>query len=118
MGRTEISVTTRIAPRDGLSEATRMQLYRIAQEALSNVARHSHATELAVRWVVRGPDRALLCIHDNGAGFDPGIAKPGHFGLDNMQARAREIGAELTLNSAPGQGTELCVQIGEPFDAD
>lgn len=118
VGRSDIHVTTRITPSDGLSEATRMQLYRIAQEALSNVARHSQATELAVRWVVRGADRALLCIHDNGAGFDPGIAKPGHFGLDNMQARAREIGAALTLNSAPGQGTELCVQIGEPFDAD
>ncbi|HEX5355247.1 MAG TPA: GAF domain-containing sensor histidine kinase [Aquabacterium sp.] len=118
VGRSDILVTTRIAPTDGLSEATRMQLYRIAQEALSNVARHSGASELAVRWVVRGPDRALLCIHDNGAGFDPAVPKPGHFGLENMQTRARDIGAALTLESAPGQGTELCVQIGEPFDAD
>ncbi|MDO9235149.1 MAG: GAF domain-containing sensor histidine kinase [Aquabacterium sp.] len=117
LGRGDIRITARIAPRDGLSEATRMQLYRITQEALSNVARHSGASELVVRWVVRGPDQALLCIHDNGCGFDPAVTKAGHFGLENMQSRAREIGAELTLDSAPGQGTALCVQIGEPFDA-
>ncbi len=117
IGRADIHVTASIAPSDGLSEAMRMQLYRIAQEALSNVARHSGASELVVRWVVRGPQQALLCIHDNGCGFDPAVPKPGHFGLENMQSRARQIGAEFTLDSTPGQGTELCVQIGEPFDA-
>ncbi len=117
-GRGEARITASIAPRDTFSEATRMQLYRIAQEALSNVARHSGATELVVRWVVRSPTQALLCIHDNGQGFDPTVPKPGHFGLENMQSRAREIGAELTLNTAPGQGTELCVHMGETFDTD
>jgi len=118
LSRGDLRITTRLATTDALSAPDRMQLYRIAQEALSNVARHSEASELVVRWVVRDTGQALLCIHDNGQGFDPSVPKPGHFGLDNMQARAREIGARLTLESHPGQGTELRVEMGVPFDAD
>lgn len=118
VGRADIHITSHVASDDDLSPATRMQLYRIAQEALSNVARHSGATDLAVRWVVKGPQQAMLCIHDNGRGFDPSADKPGHFGLGNMRDRARGIGAELILQTALGQGTELCVRIGAPIDED
>ena len=102
-----------IASADRLSAPVRMQLYRIAQEALSNVSRHSGATEAEVQWVVQGPHRAMLRIRDNGCGFDTTAEHPGHFGLENMRARAAEIGAALTLVSAPGQGTDLTVQWGD-----
>lgn len=105
-----------VASADRLSAPVRMQLYRIAQEALSNVSRHSGATEAEVQWVVQGPTRAMLRIRDNGQGFDTAAEHPGHFGLDNMKARAQEIGAVLTLVSAPGQGTDLTVQWGDPGD--
>jgi len=118
VSRDAIRVTAQIASSDLLSDATRMQVYRLAQEALSNVARHSGATDLVVRWLVRSEHQALLCVHDNGHGFDPEAPKPGHFGLENMRSRARDMGAQLTLDSAPGRGTELRLQIGEPFDAD
>jgi len=55
--------------------------------------------------------KALLRIADDGRGFDPQRPRPGHFGLGNMAARAREIGAVHTLRSAPGEGTELRITI-------
>ena len=99
------------------SPAVQLALYRIAQEALSNVSRHSGATEAEVQWVVQGPLRAMLRIRDNGCGFDTHAEHPGHFGLDNMRSRAEEIGAVMTLVSAPGRGTDLLVQWGDPHDA-
>lgn len=106
-----------IASADRLPAPVRMQLYRIAQEALSNVSRHSGATEAEVQWVVQGPLRAMLRIRDNGCGFDTHAEHPGHFGLENMRSRAEEIGAVMTLVSAPGRGTDLIVQWGDPHDA-
>jgi signal transduction histidine kinase len=92
----------------------RTHLYRIAQEALSNVARHSGARHCQVRWAVHSARQVELRISDDGTGFDPGVAYPGHFGLDNMRSRALEIGAQLTLTSAPGQGTQLHVRWEGP----
>jgi signal transduction histidine kinase len=92
----------------------RIQLYRIAQEALSNIARHSGATQAFVEWIVDGPQRATLRIADNGKGFDTaGPLAAGHFGLDNMRSRAGEIGAAFSLVSAPGQGTEVRVELAD-----
>jgi two-component system, NarL family, sensor histidine kinase LiaS len=61
---------------------------------------------------VRGPRSALLRIADDGSGFDVELARPGHFGLDNMRSRAREIGATLSLLSSPDVGTEVRVEWG------
>lgn len=116
-GRSELVVDARVAQGDALSSTMRTQVYRIAQEALSNVSRHSGATLLTVQWQVRGPQAAWLLIQDNGGGFDPDQRRPGHFGLDNMQARAHEMGARLTITSAPGQGTSLRLELGDPHDA-
>lgn len=113
-GRGDITIERRLASGDaGLDANARVQLYRIAQEALSNIARHSKATHAMVEWQVRGRRRALLRIADDGVGFDPEAPVPGHFGLENMRSRAAEIGATLTLTSAPGEGTELRVELSE-----
>ena len=111
-GRGDSSVEQRLSGDDALPAPVRVQIYRIAQEALSNIARHSEATHVVVEWTVHAPLRATLRIADNGKGFDPDLPRPGHFGLDNMRSRASEIGATMTVTSAPGQATEVRVDLG------
>jgi signal transduction histidine kinase len=87
--------------------AQRAHVYRVAQEALSNVARHSAATEVYVSWKVSAPGHGLLTVRDNGHGFDTAEAHPGHFGLENMGERATQLGGELKIESTPGAGTRV-----------
>ncbi len=87
------------------------QLLSIAREALSNIARHSKATRGSVR-VEAGEGVVRLIISDNGAGFD--ASKPrgaGHQGLVNMRARASSVGARLEVESEPGAGTRIIVEV-------
>jgi signal transduction histidine kinase len=112
-GRGEIEVEYSPAGTDALPPEVRVQFYRIAQEALSNVLRHSAARHCSITWAMPGPRLALLRITDDGAGFDPGLARPGHFGLENMRSRAAEIGATLRVTSTPGQGTAVQLEWPE-----
>ncbi len=87
-------------------------LYRIAQEALTNVARHSRARNVEVI-LERRPDCVLLVVEDDGVGFDPGEAgtsKQG-FGLQSMQERALLVGATLEIESSVGAGTTILVRM-------
>ncbi len=86
-------------------------LFHIAQEALSNVARHANATRLKVTLAQVG-DRVVLEVVDNGRGFDP-ARRPsdGSHGLANMEERARAIRGELTVTSEPGKGARVRVSI-------
>lgn len=81
----------------------RRQLLLIFKEAITNVARHAHATKVAIRVTVK-PTRLRLTIRDNGLGFDPGKRHEGH-GLGNLASRAQSIGAEIEIQSRPGEGT-------------
>ena len=103
--RVEVDAELCDEPETGLP--AKEALYRIAQEALSNIGRHSGASHVHVGWTGAGSGRARLHIVDDGCGFDTAAEHPGHFGLDNMQERARTVGAQLTIKSAPGEGTEL-----------
>jgi signal transduction histidine kinase len=104
-GRGEIVVSAQLDPGAEPPAAQRVQVYRIAQEALSNIARHSGAAHAEIRWSLLAPGRGRLCISDDGAGFDPQMQRAGHFGLDNMRSRARELGAELLISSGPDGST-------------
>jgi two-component system sensor histidine kinase DevS len=86
-------------------------LFHIAQEALSNVARHANATRLKVTLAQVG-DRVVLEVADNGRGFDP-AQRPstGSHGMANMEERARAIRGELSITSEPGKGTRVRVSI-------
>ncbi|MGX1367286.1 signal transduction histidine kinase [Streptomyces canus] len=89
-------------------------LLRIAQEALSNAARHARAGRLGVTLTFLG-DEVILDIRDDGVGFDP-LALPartsdGGFGLDGMRARAERVAGALTVESEPGQGTALSARV-------
>ncbi len=109
--RTRIAVAyTSYCPRR-LEEGQETQLFRIAQEALTNVARHSGATEVAVRLDTSG-DRVLLRIEDNGCGMPVEREKKPSLGMVGMRARARHVGGELSATSREKGG--LCVEVQAP----
>lgn len=98
-----------------LSQDTELALYRIAQEALSNIAQHAQASCAEVSLDFQ-EERLLLKIADDGRGFDvhgtPAEMAPiGHFGLLGMQERAQLIGAHLKVESTPHQGTIVIVTL-------
>lgn len=110
--RGTIDITQRLAPRDRLPSATRVQIYRVAQEALSNISRHSGAQHALVEWTVgAGGHGGRLRIVDDGHGFDVSQPHPGHFGLIHMAERAAEIGATWTVTSGPEDGTEIVLEL-------
>ncbi len=93
-------------------------IYRVAQESLQNVAKHSRATRVNVSF--RGADKKFrLSVRDNGAGFSPdrALLKPRSFGLAGMRERAMLLGGTLTLKTAPGKGTEVRLELPAPVIA-
>lgn len=85
-------------------------LYRIVQEALTNIIRHAAAHNITVSLVIT-PDQVRCTIEDDGCGFDPSIIPPAHYGLVGVNERARLLGGSLNLQTAPGEGTRLEVVV-------
>jgi signal transduction histidine kinase len=86
-------------------------LYRIAQEALNNALKHAQARciEIRLRWT---PSPITLEIIDDGVGFDPHtIRQQGGLGLQGMEERAAQLGSQLSIQSQPGQGTRVKVEV-------
>jgi NarL family two-component system sensor histidine kinase LiaS len=114
--RLGITVTTSIrsAP---LSSQTEQALLRIAQEALSNAARHADASAITLELTPQDQS-VTLTITDNGQGFEPTSDKTQHgLGLRSMQERVQELGGSIVVESAPGQGTRVQVSfLQEPGD--
>lgn len=98
--------------RQRLASEVETTLYRIAQEALNNVAKHAAARHVEII-LERRADAVLLIVEDDGRGFEPGGLHAG-FGLVGMRERAALVGASLEIESAPGQGTTVLVRIAEP----
>jgi PAS domain S-box-containing protein len=96
---------------EGYSLPTGVQvgIYRIAQETLNNIAKHSRASEVRMRLEATA-EGVRLSINDNGHGFEIDKIQPERLGLHIMRERAAAIGADLTINSAIGQGTTVVVQ--------
>ena len=108
-----LRVVTGIDPLpDGIRLLDEHNLLRIAQEAVNDAVQHSGARNIELN-LKTGDNVLQLEIRDDGAGFDPGLAKPGHFGLQGMRERAIKIGAAWKLTSEPGAGTRIVVQL--PF---
>ncbi len=100
---------------DTLDRATRKQLYRLAQEALSNLVRHADATLAHVQLELRN-NQACLTVEDNGRGFDlAAVLEPGtatdHLGLTAMRERARGLSGSVEIQSTPGRGTRVVVVV-------
>ncbi|WP_371867885.1 type IV pili methyl-accepting chemotaxis transducer N-terminal domain-containing protein [Pseudoduganella rivuli] len=89
-----------------------LQLLFIAQEALSNIRKHAHATQVTVR--LHDRQDFELSIEDDGVGFDPAALQSqgdGHVGLHIMRERAQRIDAQLSVDSRPGGGTRVALRV-------
>jgi signal transduction histidine kinase len=93
-----------------LSSRAQAQVFGIAREALGNVAKHAGTGAARIR-IEAADGRVAVEVRDEGRGFDPESSHPGHFGLESMASRAAEIGALLTITSAPGEGTAVRVEV-------
>jgi len=91
------------------------ELYRVAQEALCNVRKHSRATSASLS-LGRGPSVIVLKIKDNGQGFATiKHQAAGHgYGMATMRERARRLGGRIEINTAPGTGTEVRITVPLP----
>ena len=107
-GRTRIPVTYQVAEKKPPPTEIKTVLYRIAQEAFNNIAKHSEATQVTVEL---GSDlnQVKLTVRDNGRGFDQNNVAEDKLGIQIMTERANEIDARLDLISAPGNGTQISV---------
>lgn len=97
----------------GLPANLEEALYRISQEALNNIVKHAQTNQAVLSLRVENGSRVILCIEDHGAGFDPAHtqSQPGHLGLTSMSERVQALGGKLLIDSQPGRGTRLMVEL-------
>lgn len=105
--RAKVNVT---GDHEHLSQDLQVALLRVAQEALSNVRRHARARNVTLTLSYM-EDLVALDVQDDGLGFDPGSSPAGGFGLESMRERVESLGGRLVLESEPGEGTTLTVQL-------
>ena len=118
-GRSRVPISVTISGKGQLPSEVRVALYRIAQEALNNVAKHANASEAQINLRFNPRDneqpesrtwRVALEIIDNGTGFDASQSRPTHLGLKIMRERAESIDAELSITSSATDGTQVVVR--------
>jgi two-component system, NarL family, sensor kinase len=85
-------------------------IYRIAQEAITNIIRHSNAQHATIQLILT-PDQLQLEVEDDGQGFELAQVPKDRFGLTGMNERAKLLGGILCLESNPGGGTCVCVTL-------
>jgi PAS domain S-box-containing protein len=107
-GRTRAPVTVITDGECSLPADAKIAFYRIAQEALNNVAKHSDAVNVRVNLLCK-KDKVTLTISDDGIGFNADSVHADSFGLKIMRERAASIGALLSVESNPDMGTEITV---------
>jgi PAS domain S-box-containing protein len=95
-----------------LPEQVELCLYRVAQEALNNVIKHSNASTAAIN-VCCCKDSVALTVSDDGMGFETNLP-PAGIGLTSMRERLRMLGGELTIRSSPDWGSEIRAEIALP----
>lgn len=117
--RLGIEVTVRLDEHEPpIDHRATTALYRMVQEALTNVARHARATDVRIELRVQGQE-LVLTVQDNGRGFPPGATrKEGSFGLMGMRERAYLLGGELLVDNPPGGGGRITVRLPLPAAGD
>ena len=104
-----VRVERRIESDLPLSAEDELVIYRVAQEALTNIARHAGATRVALELTLDG-QRVALRVHDDGRGFAAG-RYDASYGLRGMRERAMLIGAKLRVEASPGEGTDVLLRV-------
>lgn len=107
-GRTRIPIALTVEAKELLPPDVQIAIYRIAQEALNNIAKHAGASWASVDLQIHA-EQVALRIEDDGSGFEPENVLPDCFGLNIMRERAEGIGAALRIVSQPGHGTKVVV---------
>jgi signal transduction histidine kinase len=111
---TELEIELDEALADALPEPVQETIFRVTQEALRNVVRHSNASRVTIRLTAVDADQAMLEVIDNGRGFHAAVAFgriEGHFGLQLMADAARRAGAGLMFDRPAGGGTAVRLQV-------
>lgn len=109
--RVGIETTIEIDPDIHLAPETEQELYRVAQEALNNALKHAKANHITVR-LLKEHQKIILEVTDDGTGFDPSLARErGGFGFQGMKERVARLGGKLAIQSAPGKGTQIKVEV-------
>jgi signal transduction histidine kinase len=108
--RYKLAVDAQLDEEPTLPLESKQTLYRIAQEALHNIIKHAHARTVLLS-LSRQDGELILEVCDDGKGFEPTEAFPGHLGLRSIQERVALLGGTYSLESAPARGTRLRVRI-------
>ena len=111
----EVTVESALEPVT-LRASGELTVYRLVQEALTNISKYARATKVEVR-VVANAGLVNVSVRDNGAGFDPAQRRASAHGLLGMRYRLESEGGRMVLTSAPGQGTAIEAQLPESRDA-
>ena len=113
--RAGIDVETSLEPVQ-LPDAAQLTVYRMVQEALTNIGKYAKASKVLVS--VHGyPTHVAVQVRDDGVGFDPGSVRPTSHGLAGMRHRVEAAGGRLTITSRPGNGTLLSAVLPLPRNA-
>jgi signal transduction histidine kinase len=111
IGRVRIPLDLQINGICDQNQEVKIVFYRVAQEALNNIAKHSGARQVSLHLNCQ-PGHLQLRIQDDGLGFKIGSIPPGHMGVAIMRERASSIGARLHIESQPGEGTTVMLEWG------
>jgi signal transduction histidine kinase len=98
----------------GLPEKLRLGIYRVAEEALTNVLKHAQASQVRISLEREGPNHLLVSVADNGCGFDPAHVSASQ-GLLGVADYAHAIGGQVRITSAPGQGATVGLLLPVPW---
>ncbi len=110
-----VRVTLRAPLAKGLPKDTARALYRLAQECLNNVSKHSSAKRVIIS-MVSADGRVRMCVEDDGVGFhfEEALAKRESFGLAGMSERVTLLGGKFNVESQPGSGTRVLIELPIP----
>jgi signal transduction histidine kinase len=111
VGRVRVPVSLGLEGDCELTQEVKLVVYRVAQEALNNIAKHSGAKHVGLQLTCR-PGSVSLSIRDDGLGFDAGSIPPDHMGMAIMRERASSVGARLRIESQVGRGATVELDWG------
>jgi signal transduction histidine kinase len=106
----DVDLEVRLGPDERLPAEVETALYRIVQEALTNVTRHAQATRVSIV-VARKLDAVVVVVEDDGKGFEEGAARPDGLGLEGMRERVGLVGGRFRIEASPGTGTTIAAEV-------